>query len=252
MYPRHTLIIIVVTNLRVSVTFMLCMFFNTFKIQKNEIIHTTIGSNGNEVRVLYLSSNSNQLVIFTLSHNFFPLSFFSIYMSTLSTSFPSTDIYWNDSLAFMQSQVFLVAIKTLNKFSLRNLLQNITFVDEYEVRIMFKLIFQVFASELDAILIEVCSTQNFMIIDSPLVVRFLCVDMKTPYFDILWRIDDTLWTSTKPMELIHCPIQLLQQIFTIRFGTLVTDYPRSFLLRKLCNCSTIEDEDLFQSIQNKV
>ena len=169
----------------------------------------------------------------------------------------STDLssYWvlhPEEMMHIQNQVLIIAITALNKCSLKHLLQNIIFTDGNEVKVMFKLMFEIFASELDILLIEVCHSYGLMFMDSAFIAKLLCSDMQAEYFDPFWTIHDELWVSSSPNELVRCPIQLLQQIFMIRFGGLVSSYPRSFLLRKLCNCSTIHDEDLFERIQNEV
>ena len=175
-------------------------------------------------------------------------------MSELCTS---TDSYYSSQLssehiANIQKHVYVIAIATLNKCSLRNTIQQIIFMEECEVRTMFKLLFEVFTKELDDLLVEVCSSYNLMIMDSAFIAKFLCADIIQPYYNHNWMIYDQLWISSTPLELMCCPIQVLHQIFAIRFGALVTNYPRSFLLRKLCNCSTIHDDDLFERIQDEV
>jgi hypothetical protein len=152
----------------------------------------------------------------------------------------------------IQNKVIIIAIATLNKCSLKDLLQNIIFIDGNEVKVMFKLIFEIFASELDALLIEVCHLYGLMFIDSAFIAKIICLDMQANYFDPFCRIDNELWVSSSPNDFLRCQNQLLQQIFMIRFGGLVASYPRSFLIRKLCNCSTIHDENLFERIQNEI
>lgn len=150
----------------------------------------------------------------------------------------------------IREKVIAASIWVLDKSSLKSLLQQIIFVDNDEVCDMFKLMFEIFFNELDPLLLEYCSINNMMVMDSPYIAKYISIS--TEYVNPSLQVDYHIWESSDIYELSYCDTSLLRHMLTSRFGAYVNTFPRSFLLRQLCGCSTIHDNDLLQRIRNEI
>lgn len=151
-----------------------------------------------------------------------------------------------------------LAIRVLDVSRFKNMITTMLFENSNEVLQLFKLIFRMFPDELSPLLEDVLHQTDNLWTDCEFIHRNLWshIDEQTmvyrEQFHLVDTILDVLWTSKDNKYLSLLTTNALRKIFSIHFGCIENCYPRSFILRLLCDTNSSNDSKFFNEVNEKV